>query len=119
MWLNLSFGSATGSGNELFVYRGDGSDSGDGDAVIWQDDSFGIGNDIGTPALGELDPTYPGSKSSSSATADMRVYHADGSVWWEDPSIQMYDYIGAPALGNLDADPEPEIVVNAKQDFSF
>ncbi|MCB0205034.1 MAG: hypothetical protein KDH89_09480, partial [Anaerolineae bacterium] len=113
--VELVFGSATSGGNKLFVYRGDGGDTGDGDAVIWSD-AYGSG-DIGTPALGELDPAYAGTEIVVLSNASLRVYHADGSLWWEDTSITMYDYIGAATLGNLDADPEPEIVVNAREEL--
>jgi hypothetical protein len=97
----------------LFLYRGDGQDSGVGNPVIWSI-PYNIPNgfeDVAAPAIAELDG-QPGAEIIHSTVEGLYVYHSDGSTYWMTDSVKSHVFFGTPAVGNLDADPEPEIVVN-------
>jgi uncharacterized membrane protein len=98
----------------MFVYRGDGGDTGDGDPILWSVD-YGGGTFrtwVSTPALAELDG-QPGAEVIVAAGDQLYAYHADGSSYWVTDTVQIFETLTAPAVGNIDDDPEPEIVINA------
>ncbi len=98
----------------LFVYRGDGGDTGDGDPIVWSHD-FGGGTFrtwVSSPALGDLDG-LPGAEIVVAAGDQLYAFHGDGSTYWVTDTVSIFETLTAPAIANLDLDPEPEIVVNA------
>ena len=97
----------------LFVFRGDGGDTGDGDPILWSH-NFGGGvyrTWVSSPALAELDG-QPGAEVVVAAGDELWAFHADGSTYWNVPTANIFETLSAPAIGNLDLDPEPEIVAN-------
>ena len=97
---------------DLYVYRADGGDTGDGDPIVWSIDYGGsFGKTFGTPALGNLDAD-PESEIVIKMNDTLFVYEHDGTQKWMTDTLDFGDVTAAPALGNLDADPEPEIVIN-------
>lgn len=114
--VELVFGSdTTAIWGKLFVYRADGGDSGDGDPILWTVDIGGAPVNralIGSIALAELDGA-PGSEIVVHTSKDLRVYHADGTLYWSNTALKGFDIMSAPAIGNVDGDPEAEIVTNA------
>ncbi len=106
------------SNGELFLLRGDGGDTGDGDPIIWSVpyNIFNGFEDVGTPAIAELDG-QPGAEIVHPTIEGIYVYHSDGSTYWYTDTVQSHVFFAAPAIGNLDTDPEPEIVVNMNHDL--
>lgn len=97
----------------LFVYCGDGADTGDGDPILWSH-SFGGGvfrTWVSSPALGDLDG-QPGAEVVVAAGSELWAFHSDGSTYWFTDTAPIFETLSAPAIGNLDLDPEPEIVAN-------
>ena len=97
----------------MFVYRGDGQDTGDGDPILWMHD-FGGGafrTWVSSPALADLDG-QPGAEIVVAAGDQLYAFHGDGSTYWITDTVSIFETLTAPAIGNLDLDPEPEIVVN-------
>lgn len=97
----------------LFLYRGDGGDTGDGDPILWSI-PLNIPNgfeDVGSPAIAELDG-LPGAEIVLPSTLGLHVYHSDGSLYWYTDTLKSNLLFGTPAIGNLDLEPGPEIVVN-------
>lgn len=97
----------------MFVYRGDGQDTGDGDPIIWTHD-FGGGayrTWVSAPALADLDG-QPGAEIVVAAGNQLYAFHNDGTTYWVTDTVSIFETLTAPAVGNLDLDPEPEIVVN-------
>ncbi|MBK8932347.1 MAG: VCBS repeat-containing protein [Chloroflexi bacterium] len=102
----------------LFVFRGDGADTGDGDPILWSHD-FGGGafrTWVSSPAIAELDG-QPGAEVIVAAGSALWAFHADGSTYWTVPTASIFETLTAPAVANLDLDPEPEIVVNLGNTF--
>ncbi|MCB8986976.1 MAG: VCBS repeat-containing protein [Ardenticatenaceae bacterium] len=102
----------------LFVFRGDGADTGDGDPILWSHD-FGGGayrTWVSSPAIAELDG-QPGAEIIVAAGSALWAFHADGSTYWTVPTASIFETLTAPAVANLDLDPEPEIVVNLGNTF--
>ncbi len=97
----------------LALYRGDGGDTGDGDPILWSHpyNIFNGFEDVGAPALAELDG-QPGAEIIHPSAAGLYVFHHDGSIYWFTDTLQSHAFFATPAVGNLDLDPEPEIVVN-------
>jgi uncharacterized membrane protein len=99
----------------LFVYRGDGADTGDGDPILWEH-SFGGGvfrTWVSSPAIADLDG-QPGAEIIVAAGDQLFAFHADGSTYWITDTLDpIFETLTSPAIGNLDLDPEPEIVLNA------
>ncbi|MBI1297674.1 hypothetical protein GC175_22280 [bacterium] len=112
---------APGVNGRLYVYRGDGADTGDGDPILWTSDLVGPAAE---PALADL---------NNDGTAEIILggenglfaFRHDGTVLWQQNSIKMSSASnnpfgwGGPTLGNLDADPEAEIVVAASEDALY
>ena len=98
----------------LFVYRGDGADTGDGDPILWSHD-FGGGafrTWVSSPAIANLDG-QPGAEIVVAAGDELWAFHSDGSTYWTiTGTASIFETLTAPAIANLDLDPEPEIVVN-------
>ncbi|MBP6471172.1 MAG: VCBS repeat-containing protein [Chloroflexi bacterium] len=102
----------------LFVFRGDGADTGDGDPILWSH-NFGGGafrTWVSSPAIAELDG-QPGAEVIVAAGSALWAFHADGSTYWTVPTASIFETLTAPAVANLDLDPEPEIVVNLGNTF--
>ena len=98
---------------ELFLMRGDGSDTGDGDPIIWSIpyNIFNGFEDVGAPTIAELDGE-PGAEIIHATVEGVYAYHSDGSTYWMTDTLQSHVFFAAPAVGNLDLDTEPEIVIN-------
>ncbi|CAG0927925.1 hypothetical protein TFLX_00702 [Thermoflexales bacterium] len=105
------------SNGELFVLRGDGGDTGDGDPIIWSRpyNIFNGFEDVAAPTIAELDG-QPGAEIIHSTVDGVFVYHHDGSTYWQTDTVKSHVFFAAPAVGNLDADPDPEIVINMNRD---
>ncbi|NUM43153.1 MAG: hypothetical protein HUU38_00490 [Anaerolineales bacterium] len=103
---NTYFGS-------LFLFRGDGGDTGDGDPIIWVKDlnEAVFRTWVSSPALADLDG-QPGAEIIVAAGNQLFAFRGDGSTYWAVPTASIFETLSAPAVGNLDLDPEPEIVVN-------
>ncbi|PDV97447.1 FG-GAP-like repeat-containing protein [Candidatus Chloroploca asiatica] len=106
---------SSGNGN-LYIYRGDGQDAGDGTPIIWQRE-VGLGD---TPALVDLDGDGLVEVIVGSDRGVFAFAH-DGTPLWSNSEIRPHtvkfrDYVfeslgwGGAAVANLDADPEAEIV---------
>lgn len=106
------------SNGELFLLRGDGGDTGDGDPIIWSVpyNIFNGFEDVAAPAIAELDG-QPGAEIIHPTIEGLFVYHSDGSTYWFTDTVQSHVFFAAPAVGNLDFDPEPEIVINMNNDL--
>lgn len=99
---------AVGS-DTLYLYRADGQDTGDGDPILWSVDGFG--DDIGSPAIADLDGN-PGAEIVFASNDGLFALYNDGTTYWSETTFVGNLVRATPALGNLDADPQPEIVVN-------
>ncbi len=103
---------------QLYVYRGDGQDTGDGDPILWQSDLVGAGAE---PTLVDLD----GDGSAEiivMGTEGTAAFHADGSVYWFTDAIKSeVENVGwaGSSVGNLDLEPGPEIVLAAINDAMY
>ncbi len=106
------------SNGELFLLRGDGGDTGDGDPIIWSVpyNIFNGFEDVASPAIAELDG-QPGAEIIHPTIEGITAYHSDGSIYWFTDTVHSHVFFAAPAVGNLDFDPEPEIVVNMNHDL--
>ena len=106
------------SNGELFLLRGDGGDTGDGDPIIWSVpyNIFNGFEDVAAPAIAELDG-QPGAEIIHPTIEGLFVYHSDGSTYWFTDTVQSHVFFAAPAVGNLDFDPEPEIVINMNNEL--
>ncbi len=104
----------------LYVYRGDGADTGDGDPIQWYSDLVGPAAE---PALADLDNDGKAEIIVSGRNGTFAFRH-DGSLMWSNPTVVSY-YVneklgwGGPTVGNLDLDPEPEIVIAASEDALY
>jgi uncharacterized membrane protein/PKD repeat protein len=105
--------SALGPNGELFLIRGDGQDTGDGDPILW-DVAYNIFNGfehVGGTAIADLDG-QPGAEIVTANTLGMYAYHSDGSTYWYTNTLTSNRFFGTPSIGNLDLDDEPEVVIN-------
>ena len=104
--------------NAIFIFRGDGADTGDGDPIIERIDigaPGSIGRElIGSVALADLDG-QPGAEIVVAGRQNMYAFHSDGATYWMTDTLPARDIRGTPVIGNLDLDPEPEIVVNLQE----
>ena len=123
----VAVGDVTGDGNielvvassdinnsgTLFLMRGDGQDTGDGDPIIWSIpyNIFNGFEDVAAPTIAELDGE-PGAEIIHATVEGVYAYHSDGSTFWMTDTLHSHVFFAAPAVGNLDLDPEPEIVIN-------
>jgi uncharacterized membrane protein len=128
----IGIGDLNGDGNvelvapsingRLYVYRGDGQDTGDGTPILWTSDLVGPAAE---PALADL---------TGDGLAEIIVtgyygtfaFRHDGTVLWQEDSIKSYISSasetygwGGPTVGNLDDDPHPEIVIAANNDALY
>jgi hypothetical protein len=100
------------------AFRGDGQDTGDGDAVLWSQSypalaGFAGLESIGAPAIGDLDGEF-GAEVVVAEPHGVHVYHADGSLYWFTDTVTTFRFFAAPAIGNLDLEPLPEVVVTGE-----
>ena len=124
---SMAAGDVTGDGNvelaitaddmqnfgTLFLYRGDGSDTGDGDPIIWEI-PFGGGafrTWVGSPAIADLDG-QPGAEIVVNAGDELYALYGDGTTYWVTDTVGAFEVLSSPAIANLDNEPNPEIVVN-------
>ncbi|MBK8989256.1 MAG: VCBS repeat-containing protein, partial [Chloroflexi bacterium] len=106
----------------LYVYRGDGQDTGDGTPILWTSDLVG---QAAEPALGDLDGDG-NAEIIISGDNGLFAFRHDGVVLWQEPAIQAHTGDsggsfgwGGPTLGNLDNDADPEIVIAASEDALY
>src|SRR5690606_20159072 len=106
----------------LYVYRGDGADSGDGTPILWTSDLVGPAAE---PALADL---------TGDGNAEIIVtgyygtfaFRHDGTLLWEQDAVTstysdgggIYGW-GGPSIANLDNDLAPEIVISASDDAIY
>ncbi|MBN1888180.1 MAG: hypothetical protein JW850_09325, partial [Thermoflexales bacterium] len=107
----------TSQNGHLYVYRGDGVDSGGGSPLLW---SAYVGPKADGPALADLDGV-DGAEIVVGSDDGLYAFHADGSlmwvtntlasIWgrWENLGLAYYPQGGA-AIANMDGDSAPEIV---------
>ncbi len=97
----------------LFLMRGDGQDTGDGDPIIWSIpyNIFNGFEDVAAPTIAELDG-QPGAEIIHATNEGLYVYHSDGSTFWMTDTLHSHVFFASPAVGNLDLDPDPEIAIN-------
>ena len=104
----------TANWGTLFLYRGDGADTGDGDPIIWER-AFATGfadrANLGSPAIADLDG-LPGAEIVIAGSMGLYALYNDGTTYWYTDTVDGLLARGTPAIGNLDLDPEPEIVIN-------
>ncbi|MEZ4637178.1 MAG: VCBS repeat-containing protein [Caldilineaceae bacterium] len=112
---------APGVNGRLYVYRGDGADTGDGDPILWTSDAVGPAAE---PALADI--TGDGrAEIIIGGVNGLFAFHHDGSLLWQENSVKLSTVAGntfgwgGPTLANLDADPDPEIVVAASEDAIY
>ena len=97
----------------LFLMRGDGQDTGDGDPIIWSIpyNIFNGFEDVAAPTIAELDG-QPGAEIIHATIEGVYVYHSDGSTYWMTDTLHSHVFFASPAVGNLDLDADPEIAIN-------
>ncbi len=107
-----------GFGNAIFIFRGDGGDTGDGDPIIQRIDfpalGTGVGREyIGSVALADLDG-LPGSEIIVGSEVGMYAFYNTGASYWFTDTFHGNSNATTvtPVVGNLDLDAAPEIVVN-------
>ena len=93
----------------LYLYQGDGSDTGGGTPILW---TYATGGEPDAPVLVELDGN-PGIEIVVGSDTGVHALHNDGSVYWSTTAVQTGFPAGGGAAGNLDSDDEAEIVVAA------
>ncbi|GAB4581713.1 MAG: hypothetical protein Fur0022_44630 [Anaerolineales bacterium] len=110
--------TTSGFVNSIFIFRGDGGDTGDGDPIISRIDfpalGFGVGREyIGSVALADLDG-QPGSEIIIGSERGMYAFSHTGITYWFTDTFfgNNNATIVTPVVGNLDLDAAPEIVVN-------
>ena len=106
------------SNGQMYVYRGDGQDTGDGDPILWQTDLVGAAAE---PTLVDLDGDSQAEiiVMGSKGTA---AFHADGSLYWFTDTIKSTIENagwGGSSVGNIDLEPGPEIVLAAHNDALY
>jgi uncharacterized membrane protein len=98
----------------LLLFNGDGSDSGDGDPIIWSvimGAGFTGRANQGMPTIANLDGGIE-SEIVVASNQGLFAFHHDGTLYWSDNTFTGNLARGNPAIGNLDLDTNPEIVVN-------
>ena len=99
---------SSNNGN-LYLYQGDGSDTGGGTPILW---SYATGSEPDAPVLVELDGN-PGIEIFVGSDSGVHALHSDGSLYWFTDTVKTGFPAGGASAGNLDADDEAEIVVAA------
>jgi uncharacterized membrane protein len=96
----------------LYVYQGDGTDTGLGSALLWTA-TVGVAS---APAVVELDGT-PGAEIVVASDEGLYAWHHDGTSLWFTDTLKSYwplllvEPAGGVAVANLDSEATPEIVV--------
>jgi uncharacterized membrane protein len=113
---------APGVNGRLYVYRGDGQDTGDGTPLLWTSDAVGVASE---PALADITGDGAAEIIVSGYYGTFAFRH-DGFVLWQEENVKAYSGDvgglfgwGGPTVGNLDDDPKPEIVIAASQDALY
>jgi hypothetical protein len=111
---------APGLNGRLYVYRGDGLDTGGGTPILWTSDLVGPAAE---PALADLTGDGNAEIIVSGRNGTFAFRH-DGALLWSNPAVVAYYPAedlgwGGPAVGNLDLSPEPEIVIAASSDALY
>ena len=111
---------APGVNGRLYVYRGDGQDTGDGTPILWTSDLVGPAAE---PALADLTGDGLAEIIVSGRNGTFAFRH-DGTLLWENPDVVSYFAgedlgWGGPTVANLDDDPYPEIVIAASEDALY
>ncbi|MBI1297675.1 DUF11 domain-containing protein, partial [bacterium] len=110
---------APGVNGRLYVYRGDGQDTGNGTPILWTSDLVGPAAE---PALADLTGDGLAEIVVTGFNGTFAFRH-DGTLLWDEPTIRSFRSTstetfgwGGPTVGNLDSDPNPEIVIAAFND---
>jgi uncharacterized membrane protein/PKD repeat protein len=114
---------APSTNGRIYVYRGDGVDTGNGTPILWTTDAVGVAAE---PALADL---------TGDGMAEIIVcgfygafaFRHDGSQLWQNDAVKCFSqdpgpkYFGwgGPTIGNLDDDPDPEIVIAASDNALY
>ncbi|MBI1299963.1 DUF11 domain-containing protein, partial [bacterium] len=100
----------------LYVYRGDGQDTGNGTPILWTSDLVGPAAE---PALADLTGDGLAEIIVTGFNGTFAFQH-DGTLLWDETTVRSFRSNsvetfgwGGPTVGNLDDDPNPEIVISA------
>jgi uncharacterized membrane protein len=113
---------APANNGRLYVYRGDGADTGNGTPIQWHTDLVGPAAE---PALADL--TGDGmAEIIISGYYGLFAFRHDGQLLWQEEDIKAYSSDagglfgwGGPTIANLDDDNNPEIVIAASEDALY
>jgi len=111
---------APSANGRLYVYRGDGLDTGNGTPILWSTDLVGPAAE---PAL--VDLTGDGNAEIIvTGREGTFAFRHDGQVLWSNPDVVSFNTSeefgwGGASVGNLDLSPEPEIVISAAEDALY
>jgi hypothetical protein len=101
----------------LYVYRGDGADTGDGTPILWTSD---VAGPVSEPALADLNDDGNAEIVVTGVNGTFALSH-EGNVLWHNPDVASFYSTeqfgwGGASIANLDLSPEPEIVLSSSQD---
>jgi hypothetical protein len=111
---------APSTNGRIYVYRGDGQDTGDGTPILWTTDAVGV---TAEPAL--VDLTGDGlAEIIACGYYGTFAFRHDGVQLWHNDAVKCYRTDvngkilgwGGPTIGNLDNDSQPEIVIAGNND---
>ncbi|MCA9980661.1 MAG: VCBS repeat-containing protein, partial [Anaerolineales bacterium] len=91
----------------LYVYRGDGADTGDGTPILWTSD---VAGPVAEPALADLNGDGKAEIVVTGVNGTFALSH-DGNVLWHNPDVASFYSTeqfgwGGASIGNLDLSPE-------------